>query len=84
MNLWWIGNIILLIVIVPVLVALLNRLLFLPFETDRLAGRNVFFKYSGDLSGSVFGFQHLSLSGQRKLVCGGMAAKRSGSTNTDI
>ena len=27
MNLWWIGNIILLIVIVPVLVALLNRLL---------------------------------------------------------
>ena len=27
MNLWWIGNIILLVVIVPVLVALLNRLL---------------------------------------------------------
>ena len=27
MSLWWIGNIILLIVVVPVLVALLNRLL---------------------------------------------------------
>ena len=27
MTLWWIGNIILLIVVVPVLVALLNRLL---------------------------------------------------------